>query len=119
MNLLLYPIFDTLILLVSAVVAMLVGDQFQPNPIVFLLVFLGSRFLLYNLWFKEMRRIKTPWLRLAIHSIILILVLPLVFASSAYLFPGVSNNLFWFLIIPAVGIVTSLVLHRLFILSQE
>lgn len=119
MNLLLYSIFDTLILLVSTVIAIIVGDQFQPNPIAFLLVFLGSRFLLYNLWFKEMRRVKTPWLRLAIHSIVLVLVLPLVFATTGYLFPGVSNNLFWFLVIPVVGIVTSWMLHRLFILSQE
>jgi len=43
----------------------------------------------------------------------------MVFASISYLYPGVSNNLFLFLVFPVVGIVTSWILHRLFVLSQE
>ncbi len=109
-------IFDTLVLFLALVISFIFGSQFQPSIISFLLVFLGARALFYHTWFKKTGE-KPPWVRISIHTIVLLIVLPTSVALSGYLLSGLSNNIFWFGIIPFVSVTTSLILHNIYKLS--
>ncbi len=115
----LFLTLDTLTLLFSLAVAVFVGNQFQPNPIGFLITFIGSRFLLYGLWLHSINKPTIPWLRLSIQTIILITLLPVLFAALGLLFPGVSDNTYLFIFIPTVTLITSGILHNLYVLIEE
>ncbi|OGY25191.1 MAG: hypothetical protein A2Z11_01770 [Candidatus Woykebacteria bacterium RBG_16_43_9] len=104
-------------LIFSLIISFVVGSQFQPNPAAFIIAFFGSRAVFYQLWFQEIQKSPTPWMRVLTHTIILIIILPIVIAVSGFLLPSISNNLFWFVVIPFVGILTSLALHNIYKLS--
>ena len=117
-NSLLYSVYDTLALLFSLVVSMTIGTPFQPQPIVFLIVFLSSRALIYWLWFEKIKEQTIPWLRLAIHTLCLLLILPILIAAAGFLLSHLANNLFWFGVVPAVSIIISFAVHYLYKLSE-
>lgn len=109
-------IFDTLVLFIALIISFVFGSQFQPNLISFIVVYLGTRTYFYHLWFKRSGK-TPPWIRISIHTVILLIVLPTVVALSGYLLSGLSNNVFWFGIIPFVSVLTSLAIHNIYKLS--
>lgn len=113
-NLLTYCIFDTLALLFSIVLAMTVGNPFQPNIAVFVAVLLLTRFLFYWLWLHSIKRSGFPIFRLLIHTIILLVTIPILISAGAFVFPSLSNNIFWFGLVPFIAFCTSLALHRFY-----
>jgi len=117
-NSLLYSVYDTLALLFSLVVSMTIGNPFQPQPVVFLIVFISTRALIYWLWFEKIKEMTTPWFRLALHTLCLLIVLPILVATTALLFPKLSNDLFWFGVAPAVGMLVSYAIHQLYKLAE-
>ncbi|MEX0621562.1 MAG: hypothetical protein WD187_01010 [Candidatus Woykebacteria bacterium] len=114
---LLFSVFDTLALFFALTIAILVGGQFQPNPIVFLILFPTARALAYKLWFEKVAKQKVPWLRISVQTIILIVFIPIVVATSGFVLPSLQNNVFLFLVVPIVGTITALVLHRIYNIS--
>ncbi len=115
----LFLTLDTITLLFSLTVAVFVGNQFQPNPIGFLVTFIGSRFLLYWLWLHSINKLTVPWLRFSIQTIILVTLLPVLIATLGLLFSGVSDNTYLLIIIPTVTLITSGILHNLYVLIEE
>lgn len=115
----LFLTLDTLTLLFSLAIAVFVGNQFQPNPIGFLVTFVVSRFLLYWLWLHSINKLTIPWLRLSIQTIILVILLPVLIATLGLIFPSVSDNTYLFIFIPTVTIITSGILHNLYVLIEE
>ena|SRR3990167_3945492 len=115
---LLFYALDTVTLLFSLVVAIAVGNQFQPNPVGFLITFVGSRYLLYWLWFHSISKLSVPWLRLSIHTIILTIAIPVFTAMVAFLFPLVSTGVFLLIVAPIVTLISSWVLHRWYSIFQ-
>ena len=109
-------IFDTLVLFLALTISFIFGSQFQPNLIYFIVVYLLARTYFYYMWFKKIR-MSPPWLRIGIHTIILLIILPIFTALGGYLLSGLSNNIFWFGVIPFVSILTSLALHNIYKLS--
>jgi len=117
MFLLLYVALDTLTLIFAISAAIFLGDSFRPNPIVFLLVFVLVRVLLYRIWFHNIQKRKTPWLRFGIHTTILTLLLPLLIGATAFLLPTTSNVTYWYIAVPAIGFLVSVGLHKVYKLA--
>lgn len=117
MFLLLYAFLDTLTLVFSISAAIFLGNSFQPNPIVFLLVFVLVRILLYRLWFHNIQKQQTPWLRVGIHTTALALLLPLLIAITALLLPTTSDIAYWYVAVPAIGFLASVGLHKVYKLA--
>ncbi|OGY25808.1 MAG: hypothetical protein A2Z11_00600 [Candidatus Woykebacteria bacterium RBG_16_43_9] len=115
---LLFYALDTVTLLFSLIVAIVIGNQFQPNPVGFLITFVGSRYLLYWLWFHSISNLTVPWLKLSIHTIILTIAIPVFTAMVAFLFPLVSTSVFLLIVAPIVTLISSWVLHRWYSIFQ-
>jgi hypothetical protein len=111
MYILLYSIFDIIFLLFTLVVSIALGSQFQPNPIIFLIVLLGSRFFVYRLWFVQVEKRPTPWLRFTVQSIFFLISLPIIFALSSYFFPSTAGSIFWLVVVPTVSIIPFIIIH--------
>ena len=114
MNILLYSIFDIVFLLFAIVLSIAVGGQFQPNPIVFLIVFICSRVIVYRLWLFQVEKRSTPWLRVLIQSVLLLITIPMIIAASSFFFPAIANNVFWFALVPATNFVPFVVIHSFY-----
>lgn len=114
---LLYSALDSLVLLFALTVSVTIGTQFQPEPISFLGIFLLGRFLVYWFLARRSQQVKFSILKLGVHSLILIAILPILFALGGFLLPSLSDILFLFVLIPTIGLVTSFLLHRYYSLS--
>jgi low temperature requirement protein LtrA len=119
MNILLYSIFDIVFLLFAIVLSIALGKAFQPNPVVFVLVFLTSRALVYYLWLSQIEKRPTPWVRLAIQSILFLIIIPTIFALSSYFFPKLKESVFWFALIPAANFIPFILIHFLYKLDRN
>lgn len=113
-----YSIYDTLALLFSLVVSMAIGGPYQPQPVIFILMFFGSRACLYYLWFSGIKNKPTPWFRLAGHTICLLLVLPALIALINLLLLTLSDALFWFGVVPIISLAVSYTLQYFYKLPQ-
>jgi hypothetical protein len=114
----LYSIYDTLALLLSLVVAMALGEPYQPHPVVFVIVFFSTRSVLYYLWFNGINKLSLPWFPLAIHTVCLLVALPVLIAVANLLLLKLSDALFWFGVVPTVSLVVSYALHHFYKLPQ-
>ena len=114
MNILLYSIFDIIFLLFALVLSIAVGNRFQPNPIVFLTVFICSRLIVYRLWLFRVEKRPTPWLKVSIQSVLLLIAIPMIIAASSFFFPAIENNVFWFALVPATNFVPFIIIHRFY-----
>jgi hypothetical protein len=114
MNIITYSIFDIIFLLFAVVLSIALGEQSQPNPVAFALVFIGSRVVVYRLWFAQVEKRETPWLKLAIQSVFFLVTIPIIIAISSYAAPALSNNIFWFALTPAASFIPFIVIHRFY-----
>lgn len=111
MQIVFYTFLDTLILFFSLVCGLFLGDQFAPNPIAFLVAFVTTRFILYYLWFNGILKKPVPTVRIVTHTIILIIILPVVLSTSGFFFPDLGNQILWYIIFPSVSGAISFLLH--------
>ncbi|OGY23598.1 MAG: hypothetical protein A2172_00020 [Candidatus Woykebacteria bacterium RBG_13_40_15] len=117
-TLLIYVFIDVLSLLFAITISIFSGNQFQPNPFTFILTYLPTRLLIYYVWLKKVQKKGFLWQRLALQSILIILLLPIFIAIIAFIFPGIPNNVFWFIAVPVVGVLISLFIHNYFFVGK-
>jgi hypothetical protein len=96
---------------------MLFGETYNPNLVIGLPIFVLLRGFFYWYWFYFVKRIKTPYVALAVHTFIYIAMLPTLLGAVSLILADLPNNLFWFVIVPVIYFLVSFSLHRLYRLT--
>lgn len=123
---------DTLAILLSVLVASAFGDNYggeiSPNILLLVLIFFLTRGVLHWVLFKSIIRRNLDWIRSIIQSLTLLIYLSVVtfalvalptYASTVgraeyiFLFFGnIQSTVFYYLVVPAITIIISFLLHK-------
>lgn len=114
-----FSLIDLYSFLFSILVAMWFGNVFSPHLFIFLIFFVSTKSALYFYWFKKVERTTLPWKRFAVHTAILLVVIPILGAISASISLWFSNAVFWLVVVPIFVSVASLLLHRIYKISSN
>ena len=107
------------------------GDEFSPNVILLVISFLLTRSVLYWVLFQSVIKRDISWLRSIIQAIFLIIslsgvsfilaALPSYFvntnidlANSILFFADLQGTTFYFILIPSITLLLSVVIHKLY-----